>query len=86
MKVVEKIDVQVEIKKLMQIPTYNPLPDEWKKGLHRMPLIEIFQRPKTDFALIMDKGMKQYKHELQCICWDQTVEGVLLRCSICRRL
>lgn len=41
-KVVEKIDLQAEIQKLMQIPTYNQLPDEWKKGLHRMPLIEIF--------------------------------------------
>ena len=55
---VEKIDVQAEIQKLMYVPTYNPLPDVWKQGIHRIPLIEIFQRPKTDFALILDKGMK----------------------------
>ena len=56
MKVVEKIDVQTEIQKLMQIPTYNPLPEDWKKGLHSMPIIEILERPKTDHCLFLDKG------------------------------
>jgi hypothetical protein len=42
-KVVERINLQTEIQRLMQIPTYSQIPEEWKKNLHRMPLIEILQ-------------------------------------------
>lgn len=77
-QLVEKIDLHSEIQNLMKLQTFSVLPQFKALQFHKIPVTDII----TAQCLLLDN--KDAK-KLQCICWNDSEEGLLVKCTQCSR-
>jgi hypothetical protein len=75
-----------ECERLLRVPFNSCQQTENCNIRMKLPLETILQRPKKQYALVLEKDAKVLRNEVQCPCWETSQTGEMIRCSKCERM